>query len=465
MNFPVTFFRRHKKLAIWPPLLLGVGIFAFVMASQSGPKLADLAEKATSVRVLKAPEVAVIPRAIGYGYVQPGQIWEAMAEVGGKIVELNPELKKGNILAKDTVLLRIDPAEPGFIRGQSEADVDSVLAQIRELDQKEKDTRRQLGIEKKKMELTAKDLERQRKLAEQAVISTSELDRQEQNYLTQQNVVQNYQSTLNSIPSERQSLLAKLAAARHRLSDARLDEERTILRAPFDCRVAEVNVERDEAVKIGDILARLDSIGVSEAFVQVPLDAFRKIVPQDFAPPLAAGEFSREKIVSFLGVEAIVRVKLADVVAEWEGRLSRLADAVDAQTRTLGVYVAVDNSYLKARSGLRPPLIKNMYAEVELRGRPRTPGVVVPRSAVHRTEDHGDVVYVMDADNRLRRRPVKIRLEQANFASIGKGVRAGENIVVSDIVPAIDGMLLAPVPDNALLRELTAEAGGEREAK
>lgn len=459
MNIP-EFLRQRKWLAFFPALLVGVVFLVVMVKTKGGPKQAEPSERVTTVRVIKVPEVAVIPRAIGYGSVQPGQVWEAVAEVGGKLVEMHPDLKKGNLLAKGTVLMRIDPQETGFKLGQTEADVNSILAEIRTLDQREKDVKRQLEVEKGKLALSLKELERQRSLEKQGVVTAGELDEQEKSYLTQQNAVQNYESTLNRIPSERQSLLAKLAAARHKVSEAQLDEARTVLVAPFDCRVADVDVELGQAVKVGEVLAQVDSIGVSEAVAQVPLYAFKNIVPQNVAAPFAADGFDREKILAFLGVEAVVRVRLAEMVVEWEARLSRLAEAVDPQTRTLGVYVAVDEPYLKARGGVRPPLIKNMYAEVELRGRARKPTAVVPRTAVHE-----GVVYVMDSENRLRRRAVTTDLVQAGIASIAEGVKPGETVVVGDLVPAIDGMLLDPVEDTELRDQIIAEAEGRRSVR
>lgn len=460
MSRVLDFFQNNKKIAFIPAVLIGVLFLVVMVKTKSGPKVMDISERIIPVRTIDVPEIAVIPRAIGYGFVQPGQVWEAVAEVGGKIVELHPDLKRGNIIAKDTVLLRVDPAESGFVRGQSEAGVETALAAIRKLDQQEKDVRRQLDVEKGKLALNLKDLERQRTLKEQGVVTASELDRQEQSYLTQRNAVQNFQSELNTFPSERQSLVAQLASARNKLSDAQLDEVRTVMRAPFDCRVADVGVELGQAVKVGEVLAQVDSIGVSEAVAQVPVYAFREIVPQNVASPFALEGFDRKQLLAFLGISAVVRIKLAGEVVEWDGRLSRLAEAVDPQTRTLSAYVAVDEPYLKARGGVRPPLMKNMYAEVELRGRPRAPSVIVPRSAVHE-----GIVYVVDKENRLRRREVKPGLVQTGFISIAEGLESGETVVVSDIAPAIDGMLLAPVADDTLLEKLTAQAEGRRSVR
>ena len=460
MNRVIEFFKKHKKLAFIPALLIGVLFLIVMVKTKGGPKLTEISERVTTVRVIPAQEVAVIPRAVGYGMIQPGQVWNAVAEVSGKIVEINPDLKRGNIIAKDTLLLRIDPAESGFVRGQSEAEVESALANIRQLEQREKDVLRQLEVEKGKLALNLKDLKRQRTLRDQGVVTASELDRQEQSYLTQRNAVQTFQSELNTIPSERQALLAQLSSARNKLADAQLDEVRTVLRAPFDCRIAKVNMELGQAVKVGEVLAQMDSIGVSEAVAQVPLHAFKEIVPQKMAAPFGIENFDRKRLLAFLGITAFVHIELAGQTVEWEGRLSRIAEAIDPQTRTLGVYVAVDEPYLKAKSGVRPPLMKNMYAKVELRGRPRAPSIIVPRSAVHE-----GVVYIMDKDNRLQRRTVAIDLVQTGFVSITEGIESGETIVVSDLTPAIDGMLLNPVQDTVLLEEMTAQAEGRRSVR
>ena len=450
------FIRSHRKIVLFPVVGAGVLIFILLVEIKRAPEKLPPVEREIAVRVIRAPEVAVVPRAIGYGYVQPGQVWDAVAEVGGKIVHKNPNLKKGSIIGKDEVLLIIDPAETGFAREKTEADVHDILAQIQRLEQSEANAKRQLAIETGKLSLAQTDMERNRRLYADKVISKSELDQVEQDFLTQSNAVQNYQSILNTIPAERQQLLAKLASARSQLADAKLDEEKTVIQAPFDCRVASESVELGQAVKVGDELATLDSMNVAETFAQVPLYSFKNVVPRGKRPPVADGEFDMDRIRDFLKLAAVIRLQLADGDVEWSGRLVRISEAVDPDTRTIGVYIAVDDPYLKVEGGTRPPLLKNMYAEVELRGQPRAQAVVVPRSAVHENK-----VYVVDKENRLRAREVKTYAPQSGFVSVSEGLEAGELVVISDVVPAIDGMLLKPVEDTEALRRLVAEAIGE----
>ena len=441
-----------RRLAIIPPVVLGVLILVVLVKTRKQPGMVQYAERVTSVRVIEARAMPVVPRAVGYGYVQPSQTWDAVAEMPGKVVQLHPEFKRGAMLAKGEVLVRIDPAESGFVREQSEAEVRRVQALIRQLDQSEKDTRRQLEVEQGRLDLSRKNLERNRQLVRQGVISQSELDTVEQAYLAQRNAVQNYQSSLNAMPSERASFQAQLASARSRSADARQDEGKTVIRTPFNCRLSSVRVEVGQAVTMNQVVATLDSLGSNEVLVQVPFHAFRNLLPEGAAATLGVG-VDMEEFRRFLGIDVVIRMRSPERDVEWLGHLSRISDSVDSSTRTVGVYVVVDHELREGNAPERQPLIKNMYAEVELLGRRTGPFVVIPRAAI----DSG-MVNVMGADGRLVRRSVSVAFIQSSLAAIRSGIEPGEKVVVSDIVPAIEGMLLGGEKDIRLEQRLADEA-------
>ena len=133
-----------------------------------------------------------------------------------------------------------------------------------------------------------------------------------------------------------------------------------------------------------------------------------------------------------------------------------MSDTVDPRTRTVGVIVAVDNPYRQAIAGERPPLVKNMYVEVEVRGRPRPGAVVIPRGALY-----GREVRIADTENRLRIREVEVDFIQTNFVVVASGLEAGERVVVTDLPFAADGMRLAPVDDEEARAALVSEAVGD----
>jgi hypothetical protein len=144
------------------------------------------------------------------------------------------------------------------------------------------------------------------------------------------------------------------------------------------------------------------------------------------------------------------------IEAEWEARFVRIREQLEPVTRTLQFVVAVDEPYQGVKPGVRPPLVRGVYCEVELRAPPLAPHVVVPRASVF---DGG--VYVLDEDSRMRWREIEPLFEQSDFVCVERGLEAGLQLVVSDPRPAIDGQLVRAHPAGDAQEELIAQASGE----
>jgi multidrug resistance efflux pump len=92
----------------------------------------------------------------------------------------------------------------------------------------------------------------------------------QQEYNTQLTKVQNLKNTLNLIPATRKKLQADLARNQAQLAEAKLDLENTTIKAPFDCRITEVKVEKSQFVQKGQVLAVADGTDAAEIRAQVP---------------------------------------------------------------------------------------------------------------------------------------------------------------------------------------------------
>ena len=82
---------------------------------------------------------------------------------------------------------------------------------------------------------------------------------------------------------------------------------------------------------------------------------------------------------------------------------------------------------------------------------------MAPRAALHRGQDGGAIVYVAGADDRLERRRVEIGFSQADLVTVKAGLTVGERVVLSDPVPAIEGMLLLPTSDDYAFARLMSQ--------
>ena len=406
------------------------------------------------MRVIEVPQAAVAPRVLGYGMAQPGKVWQAVAEVKGKIVERHPQLKRGAIVPAGTVLIRIDPTAYTLTIAQMEANIQDAKAQLAELDVKAANTQASLDIEEHSLALAEKERQRIQNLSKRDIAARSQLDQEQRTVLTQRKAVQGLRNTLNLIPAERQALQAKLALYQSQLASAKLDLAHTTITAPFPCRIAQVNVETTQFVPVGQVLTTADSIDVAEITAQFPLDKLRTLITPG-AEAIAFDHTVIELPPVLRDLSAQVRLRSGEFSVAWAARVARVSETIDPQTRTVGVVVAVDEPYAQAKPGIRPPVVKGMFLEVELRGKPRPGCFVVPRSALR---DHQ--VYVLPASKRLEKRSVQVDFVQQDVACLREGVTKGDTVVVSDLIPAIEGMRLDPVRDDVLEQSLWAAVKG-----
>ena len=450
------FLRRLARLLLFVvPVALGLAAVGYAVMNREGPQRLPPEERMTPVRVVPAPAVDVVPRALGYGSVTPGRIWEAVGEVSGTVIYRHPELEKGAILRAGTELLRIDPTDYRLAVAQIEANIRSTEAQLAVVDVRAANTKRSLAIEERSIDLARKELERKQRLVRQGTISQAAVDQEERAVLVGEQAVQHLRNSMNLLPAERSVLEATRDQLMAQLETARRNLARTTIVAPFNCRIAEVNVEKAQFAVQGKVLVVADSLDVAEVTAQVPIGNLLTLLPPDLDLPLEPGApMSRLREVA--GLEAIVRLRTGRGDNEWAARFDRISDTVDRRTRTVGVIVAVDDPYRQAVPGQRPPLVKNMYVEVEVRGRPRPGAVVIPRGALY-----GREVRIAGPDDRLRVREVEVDFVQTNFVVVASGLEAGERVVVSDLPFAADGMRLAPVEDEEALAALVAEAVGD----
>ncbi len=447
-----------KKLLIIIPVICGIALFAVMKMNKKRPARLESRERVQVVRVIPLKKTIVVPRVKAYGYVEADRTWQAISEVSGKIVAMNENLKRGDFLKKGEVLFKIDTTSYGLAETRGLAELMNVDAKLKELQQSRKNTQRLLAIEKKSLASAGQELKRKRELIANGYISASDLEKEERNFLAHQTTVNNLQNMLDLIPSQKKALLAQKKSGESTVSERRLDVARTEIRAPFNCRLSAVNIELYQFAAAGTILVEAESIDRMEIPVPLTPESFMTLLPRSYGERIGQAP-DMETIRKAIGISARVRLPMDGMQpVEWEGTFSRISESMDLKTGTLTIYITVDDPYENAIPGKRPPLLTNMYVEVELKGRPLQERFVIPRSAVH-----DKTIYVCTPDNRLDIRSVDVEFNLADMAVLSHGLEQGETLVLADLVPAIDGMLLKPVMAEDVLGYLKKQAPGEAE--
>ncbi|MBT6477891.1 MAG: efflux RND transporter periplasmic adaptor subunit, partial [Gammaproteobacteria bacterium] len=240
---------------------------------------------------------------------------------------------------------------------------------------------------------------------------------------------------------------------------AKRDLDNTRIHAPFNLRIANLSMEMDQYITSGQKLFEGDGVDRSEVVAQVALSSMRNLFLGHQETPPSKQELT-EGLAKYADLKATILMDIGDTAgrpAQWEAEFVRFTDNIDSETRTIGVVVALDKPFEKIIPGQRPPLSKGMFVKVLLQGRIQPQQIVVPRSALRNGK-----VYLLDEQQRLLIHQVEVRYSQNGLSVIQSGIEAGQQLVLSDLVPAIAGMRLQPQVDIRMEQQLVRSTGKSR---
>lgn len=429
---------RFRIVLFLAPIAVALAAAAFLVSRAPGPERTEGALRGVPVRTVTVETQAVRPVARGWGNARASETWAAVAEVNGQIVFRHEDLESGRLIAEGTTVLEIDPSNYELAIAQAEADLAALAAEQAQLDAEEDNTRRILALEEERLALAEEDLARTQLLVERGTVPETRADEQERATLQIRRTVAELRNTLALLPSRRDRLKAQAARVEAALARARRDLEHTVIAAPMDIRVGEVEVQRFQYVNVGQRLLVGDGVAQAEVVAQVPLDSFVRLLGSAHDENIAALAALREGPAE--RIDAVLRL-VSHPEQVWQGRVSRVEGALDPRARSVQVVVTVDDPYAGAAPPARLPLVPNMYLEATFTGPPLPSRVVVPEAAVHGS----DTVFVRDADGLLEVRSVRVAFRQDGIAVIAEELAAGETVVLDDLSPAIPGTPLASV--------------------
>ncbi len=247
---------------------------------------------------------------------------------------------------------------------------------------------------------------------------------------------------------------ASLAAAKAELRQAELNVARTRMRAPFDARIQTTRAELGQFLTPGAPVANIYATAVAE--VRLPLtDRDASMLALPFGT--AAGQRAAAPAAT---ISAVVRRR----EWTWPAHIVRSEAGLDAQSRVLYAVAEISDPYLSDASG-RPPLMVGQYVAARIAGQTTDETLKLPQDALR----VGDVIWIMDDDQRLRVMPVEFvyGTDSAVFVRPSSD-RRQFMVVVSQLALAAEGMRLAPgatelgagAPGTPLDRHIATEEPG-----
>jgi RND family efflux transporter MFP subunit len=254
-------------------------------------------------------------------------------------------------------------------------------------------------------ELADSEFARIKSLLDQKVVSQSEYDQRR----TQMEAArQQYEAAKNGASQQYQSLLA----ARARVAMARKAFGDTVVRAPFTGVVAE------RLVSVGDYVTKGMKVAV---VVRVNPLRVRLTIPEQFVSAVAVGQTVGFVVDAYPG-------------RQFEGKVQYISPSLQADQRALTVEAVVPNASGELKPGL--------FATAQMEQRSRTPGIVVPATAVL-TSGGTSRVFVITGD-RVEERIVTVGPMVGGVVEITKGLKAGEQVATKGVAQLTDGTRVIP---------------------
>ena len=247
------------------------------------------------------------------------------------------------------------------------------------------------------------------------------------------------QVALDNATAQERSAAAQVMAAEAQVRQAEINLGYTEIAAPIDGRIGRT------AVTVGN------AVGPNSGVLAT-------IVSQDpiyvaFPAPMRTALELRTRYADKGGFEAVaIRLRLPDGrVYAHTGRLGFVDMDVGLGTDTIMLRGTVPNPVLAPEEGgdgrLRE-LVNGEFVTVVPEAVEPVQALTVPREAVL-TDQRGDFVYVVGADNRAQRRGVRLGDSVSGMAVVGDGLREGERVVLEGVQRVQPNMEVSPGPVSA----------------
>ena len=342
------------------------------------------------------------------GAVVPRTESALSAETDGQIVHVSPSFVPGGFFERDELLVRLDPRDAELAVTRAAADT-ARFATALQIEEEEaslaRDEWRQLGSGAP-MPLVLREPQ---------------------------------------VAQARANLEASIAA----LKQAKLNLERTEIRAPYAGRIRKKNVDVGQFARRGDPLATIYAINYAEVRLPVPDEQLAYFdIPMQF----------RGETALATGPAVVISAEFAGREHRWNGRVVRMEGEIDPLSRMVYAVARVQNPYGRGGNPDRPPLGIGMFIEAEIQGHRYEDLVVLPRTAMHGENR----VAIVDEENRLRFRMVEVLRTESERILVRSGIAAGERVCLSALETPVEGMEVRVLDDEPTRPVVQDQEGTDR---
>ncbi|MEZ8086324.1 efflux RND transporter periplasmic adaptor subunit [Vibrio sp. 1S139] len=423
----------NKKLLFFPAL--AVGVIGLVVAINLKPDLPTkpAGNRARLVDTVSLEQQLIAPLAVGFGKVVPKVEWKAIAEVTGQIVYRHPDLEKGQVIPAGTVVLKVDPLDYELKLIQAEADLKSSQTSLAKLNQEEDNLNQTLKIEKNRLVISNKELQRKQDLRKKGLTSQSDVDLQQQSALSQQKLVLDIANQIALMPDEKRVAEAVIKVNVSKVKEAQRSLDKTTIILPRAMRIAQVDIEQNQVVNLQQEMFIAHGINVMEVEAQLSIHDMQTLASSFNQFPRDAAGIPNPYEAP---IKASIQLNSGNLNLSWPAKVARISETVDENQATAGIILEIAQDYSQLQPDSATPLVNGMFVKAEIEGVANLSWVLPERAL------HGDKIYLMDDNSRLKMVNVEVLYRRDNQVVVNGELQTGDKLVLNDLLPAIEGMLL-----------------------
>ena len=254
----------------------------------------------------------------------------------------------------------------------------------------------------------------------------------------------------NSTPTElslRKPQLAReeasLQAAQANLERAQRNLDRTVITAPYDGIVQKKHVDIGQFVGIGTVLA--DIAATAKAEVRLPL---------------TDGDLAYLNLDATNEGSVMLTGRVGGRTEQWLAKLTRDEGVMNMQSRVIYAIAEVNDPYRRDAQTQHNMLRFGSFVNADITGATANNIVVLPRNLVRLD---GTVITVTE-DRKILIKDVEVQRADDEKIYISAGLASGDNIAVSSVPNAYDGMKVR-LPGDAVETAPDVKAQVKAEAK
>lgn len=331
--------QSSRKRALLPLAVIAVGIISMLLLirTRPSPEIAKPNERVWLVRAIKANPSENTPNLELYGKVESPRNSILTAAIVADVLEKRAD--EGDRVKKDQLLIVLDNRDAKLIYDQRLAEVKSLESQINAEMVRYESDKQAYEHEKELVRLSAREVKRRERLFESKTGSALELDNARRTLAQQKLSLTTRERAINDHENRLANLEAQKARAQALADQAKLDIDRSEVRAPFDGKVAKIFVAVGNRVRPGNQLIELFDNKTIEVRAQIP-QRYTKNARDAVAnkEKITAKAFVNNKTVEMLLDRLATKVELGRSGVDALFTVTKNADLLELG-KTINIYV------------------------------------------------------------------------------------------------------------------------------